>query len=117
METIKFRAFDEGTGEWLYFTLHDLIVGDASFNTRLRHWCQFTGIYDKKGKEIYVGDILKHQIGKSVYRNVVDNLFDNIIIYTYEDIDKMNEPEKYLEVIGNKYENPELMKGNKYGKL
>lgn len=110
MEIIKFRAFDEPVGEWRYYTIHELVRGEASYNTRLKHWSQFTGLYDKKGREIYVGDIVKHYIGTGIYKSVIDDLFCNTVIYTYEDIDKCNEPEKYLEVIGNIHENPELLK-------
>jgi uncharacterized phage protein (TIGR01671 family) len=80
---------------------------------------QFTGLHDKNGKEIYEGDILKLQYpvnygfaGKYNHEIIVTILFDNGSFwfkgdgYTDCNWHFYNE----YEVIGNIYENPELLK-------
>jgi hypothetical protein len=72
---------------------------------------QFTGLLDKQGKEIYEGDILKLKDGFP---------FEPIITVSYEApkfIFRSNTHELYqetsaMEVIGNIYENPELLEAN-----
>jgi len=64
---------------------------------------QFTGLLDKNGKEIFEGDILSHRYySKPVICEFVDGSF------IFDDISKYD---KSLEVIGNLYENPELLGG------
>ena len=81
---------------------------------------QSTGLLDKKGEEIFEGDIVKYEAGcNTVTEEVVyDKNFagfgvkdaDANIIFTFgelaEDIDLSS-----LEVIGNIYQNPELLEG------
>ena len=73
---------------------------------------QYTGVKDKYGKEIYEGDIVRYndrQIGVIVWEHtsfVLKLLNDkkNTIILWYDVDTKDN-----IEVIGNIYENPELL--------
>ena len=79
---------------------------------------QSTGLLDKNGNEIFEGDIVKYEAGcNTVTEEVVyDKNFagfgvkdaDAVIIFTFgelaEDVDLHS-----LEVIGNIYENPELL--------
>ena len=89
---------------------------------------QFTGLHDKNGKEIYEGDIVKrneHSIPEEqVYVNAetgqikyLDGSFgfykNKGKIYLFNPLhDELAFDElKYYEVIGNIYDNPELLKG------
>ncbi len=76
---------------------------------------QYTGLHDKNGKEIYEGDIVKALIS--------GRWFVGKVIYEHSGftIDVMNNKElefgrrgiieHWTEVIGNIYENPELLGG------
>ena len=73
---------------------------------------QFTGLLDKNGKEIYEGDILKFYFGSKWERDQVQ--YDDK--YAHYSLKESNitlnffiENEDTLEVIGNIYENPELI--------
>ena len=82
---------------------------------------QFTGLLDKNGKEIYEGDILKSELGKIsevqwVNENIGVNGGEYGIGYVgwiadfYGDKSDCGLNEWNIEVIGNIYENPELLK-------
>ena len=89
---------------------------------------QFTGLHDKNGKEIYEGDILRninHYENKKPFYNYHKVIFNNDYL-GYSAINLGNKSESLLmsgncqlfvyvknvdfEVIGNIYENPELLK-------
>ena len=87
-------------------------------------WCdkefvslQYTGLKDKNGKEIYEGDIL---LGRFILDEVEDHIFLSLteeekrtqsIMFVVEDIfyPYTNQIPEDLEVVGNIYENPELL--------
>ena len=73
---------------------------------------QFTGLCDRKGKEIYEGDIFQR------YNSIVDKVefleicyAENLCAFWVKGFGNLNrDVSKHFEVIGNIYENPELMK-------
>ena len=77
---------------------------------------QFTGLTDVNGKEIYEDDIVKNKcghIGKVVFKHgaFVFQWNDNTETYWSADPDSEND----IEVIGNIWEHPNLLKGGKDG--
>ena len=128
---IKFRGksiFDEG---WLYGDLvhssdmmrYAILVNDKNCYDECEvipsTISQFTGLYDKNGKEIYEGDIILY--GGSIQHEVMfrHGAF-GYLIYGGEFIsyagntnftfNPLNRSKKH-EVIGNIHDNPELLKG------
>lgn len=123
MREIKFRGRDICTGEWLYGDLRQRagylpsIIRSFCNNGKL-DYCetpihrdslgQFTGLYDKRGNEIYEGDILSEiETNKKVVVTYEAPMFcytDNDFGYKF-----LNLPENFV-IIGNIHDNPELLK-------
>lgn len=124
--TIKFRGIDEETLEWVYGDLiHYDKWGDDKYTYQIRdrdgnHFNvidktvgQFTGLLDKNGREVYEGDIVKHIPRNETYVcewtaiHACFTFVENIEYgesYYFQKID-----EKKIEIIGNIYDNPELL--------
>lgn len=119
---IKFRAWVESRKKMVYFNLFDT-DGDYHIDEECcLEECptmQHTGLKDKNGKEIYKGDILRHIINDN---STQTGLFvDMRVVFMggafCVERDTLNgKREFYLggyykesEVIGNIYENPELL--------
>ena len=119
---IKFRAWEEELKKFYYFDLVTLSRKKWS----LGEWAklpkqQYTGLKDKNGKEIYEGDILRHynefaSLGepKEFVREVKWDTYYGAgwnFGLSYKDGEKRwSYPQPGdCEVIGNIYENPELL--------
>ena len=82
---------------------------------------QFTGLYDKNGKEIYEGDVIKDNIGNRIVEIGFGHFSDPDGYYhefygvygrwVGEEDSKsyFNKSDNDLEIIGNIYENPEFL--------
>ena len=119
----KMTYFDDEDYEYkppLVFRLDQVFKKDSNYDdyedfeyndiTDSVELMQFTGLHDKNGKEIYEGDIVKSffvdtdEAGNEIYKYYIIEVKYDEILCSYK-IDKfMN-----LEVIGNVYENKELL--------
>ena len=77
---VKFRAKSLESGNWVYGLFHRIDSKPAIQKTnghselvREETLTQFTGFYDKIGREVYVGDILTLSKNKEFFGEVVFN--------------------------------------------
>ena len=137
MREILFRAKRLDDGEWVegfYVCLngieHMIYNGYAEtdcgefypdyFQVDPETICQFTGLTDKEGVKIFEGDIVSTDIERPY---LIVEFRDGCFMFNCNDggedyydimLPILNEPQtqyKYGEVIGNIFDNPELMKG------
>lgn len=120
MREIKFRGKpieDYGDVNWFYgsavLNYEDklaYIVSPGQGHVPV-HWesvVQYTGLRDKNGKEIYEGDIIRYHVEPTTKIKVV--IFREGMFAT--DISSLKAVRLISEVIGNIYENPELLETN-----
>ena len=122
MREIKFRAWDKENEKMMKVSSLHLenkeisVKENGTFHLfRMQDLMQYTGVKDKNGKEIYEGDI--------VVLNNIEN--DNMCIVRYENSryrlegwslreDLSNVEDRFLEVVGNIYENKNLLEENNW---
>ena len=124
MREIKFRAWDKEQKEWVKYSITDNI---PIFCHNTSRWktdkegkrfilCQYTGLKNFNGKEIYEGDIVRavsfsRWIGVAKY-------YDKNQAFVFECTDEnyrgnivfMSQFDQGFKILGNIYENPELLK-------
>lgn len=129
MRDILFRAKSVATNEWQYgyfakeYDVGQIYLGNGHECVHEDTLCQYTGLTDKNGVKIFEGDIVEYKTGDklrigrvffsdfrasfSVTAGKNGNARINNDLYHY--IQYGNS----VGVIGNIYDNPELLGGNK----
>ena len=136
MKPIKFRAWDIKNKKWIktyyghvkYIPITNDNTGliEVSYSSELADACvnekwekeeiilvQFTGLLDKNEKEIFYGDILECGNEKDFNWYVSDKFYYPTLCECKGDLcrsDLMKDNPMHYEIIGNIYENPELIK-------
>lgn len=117
MRTIKFRAWD---GEKMTPAFYMGSYLSMNYSGKLM---QYTGLNDKNGKEIYEGDVVEF-FSRDGMRNPFEMIERHVIEWRSGDSDMYHgfpltwnfygtlkwSDKSTIEVIGNIYENPELIK-------
>lgn len=137
MREIKFRAWDPTRKRMVYRGLFDknwyyterndengtnLAYGISQRDQVTLKTMQFTGLLDKNGKEIYEGDIVEFddlEYCGNLNKEKAEVIFDEgSSLVEFMDCNSGKSQEylftynKYIAIIGNIYENPELLKEN-----
>lgn len=122
---IRFRAWDEGEKEMVTNLFDRAIInkqGNLIAQSALR-LMQYTGLKDKNGKEIYEGDVVRYDESEKISHWVAGETA--VVVWVaprftfrmkpYDEFSGSNQnmpsedDSEFLEIIGNIYENPELL--------
>ena len=122
MREIKFRVWDAHKRMWTEYKIHNgavyfldkstgVWVGKYDKRYKEFDFMEYTGLKDKNNKEIYEGDIVILHNGK--YKVIFNSKEARFVLRDDEfemEISFTNNNNKRMEIVGNIYENPELIK-------
>ncbi len=138
MKEIKFRGQSAYDGDWHYGFYREFSMpscwADEAYKDGINYYIdekgsnesylvvpstigQFTGLEDKNGAEIYEGDIVREQSKRFKNRYFIVEWLSGIGSYSFQPVDKKAKSwpcfnigtAKNLEIVGNIYENKELL--------
>jgi uncharacterized phage protein (TIGR01671 family) len=120
-----FKAWDKTNNEWymegrIFDLDYSASYGDFYFDNDHPHdmnlvqleWVQFTGLKDRNEKEIFEKDILKF-LWNGYWETQVVKYIENAFWCESDTGEHHMACKEYREVIGNIYENPELLEDKK----
>jgi hypothetical protein len=106
MREIKFRAWDKKVKVMQKpFSMMEFRDYGDMYSPKRHNIMQYTGLKDRHGKEIYEGDIIECADGTVVY----EVLFEDGCFTAKSKIEVYKDPGSFDIIIGNIYENPELI--------
>ena len=119
MREVKFRGLDVANGEWIYGSLvkvyenyHILEEGETQAHeynmVEEDSIGEYTGLKDMNGKDVYEGDVLEFEKGEFIYLDY-DTKNKKLVIINLTGT-KDNIFTNFAKIIGNFYENKELLK-------
>ena len=127
MREILFRGKRMYNGEWLagdllankYERPNICPIGDVNCYPVIPETVgQYTGMKDKNGEKIFEGDIVKYSTTCEIYTVAWHGSFAEFVISELQNPNTATRGSKdmylvnrYCEVIGNIYDNPELLEG------
>ena len=120
---IKIRHIETGNTFREVFTLDEIISGSKLYAKGIQEVVfkrQFTGLKDKNGKEIYEGDIGKRTMKMPRFKQEMQILVDcweivfdkgafSTRLFGSDKPSRYSDRFEEIEIIGNIYENPELL--------
>lgn len=117
MREIKFKIWDGIDYMTNPITLFDIQNEALQFTSDVI-FLQFTGLHDKNGKDIYEGHVVQCSYGKGsveFYHGCfmvewIDDKEANMELLTMRNDGRFRCENDQFEIIGNIYENPELLK-------
>ena len=131
MREIKFRAFLKADGRIYEVLSVDFLNKEATLwdkETAVNfeagfdeiELMQYIGMEDENGREIYEGDIIEFLENESGETWTAKIVFENLAFKALDVEDKCYEYDfddlTDIEILGNIYENPEILKDTKWGR-